>query len=90
MEITEQALKIYVKNSINKQGCLSIVWDLPNGDEIYFQKGFKKPHLVSPEPFKGAKYGDYGYEGCISWTDAWKALTDANLIGSDEEECYGY
>lgn len=106
LNITEEAIKSYVetkkakefnefvnycKDSI-KKGAHKIVWELSNGDEIYFQNGFRKPHVVSPESFKGAKYGDYGYEGAVEWFMAFNALEQDGQFEDIEEtsEIYGY
>lgn len=88
--------KEYVKASVNDQGCMMLSWELPDGDEIYFMKKFKKPHRISPEPFKGARLGDYGYEKAIEWVTAWKTLKDAGLLSEDsydwedDYEIYGW
>lgn len=63
-----------------------ISWELSNGDEIYFKKGFKVPHAISPEPFVGSKYGDFGYEGCISWDVAFNILKADGAFEIDWEE----
>lgn len=103
LNLTEEAIKTYVetrraekfaefvdycKDSI-KKGAHQIVWELSNGDEIYFQNGFRKPHVVSPEPFKGGRYGDYGYEGVIEWFMAFNALEQDGQLEEDPLT-YGY
>lgn len=100
MTMTEQIMKLngekvnefkkYVKNTIKERGCHYILWNLPNGDQIYFQHNFRKPHVISPEPFKEGRLGDFGYEGAVDWAVAWEVLNNKNLIGSDDEECYGW
>lgn len=63
-----------------------ISWELSNGDEIYFKKGFKVPHIISPEPFAGSKYGDFGYEGCLDWSLAFDFLKNDGAFEDDWEE----
>ena len=77
----------YCKDSI-KKGAHQLVWELSNGDEIYFQNGFRKPHLVSPELIQGGRYGDYGYEKAIEWAEAFSALEQDNQFG--DPDLYGF
>lgn len=74
--ITE--FKNYMKESVKE--CLMATWDLSNGDQIYFKKSLKKPHIVSPEPVPGKRntYGDYGYEAVLNWEEAYSMLAKDN------------
>ena len=74
---TVEEFKVYCKKSVKCRFAeeASIIWNLSNGDEIYFKKGFKKPHIISPEPFVDSKYGDFGYEGTLEWKIAFDMLT---------------
>lgn len=89
MELTNKTMnakefEIYCKNSSNTPES-KIIWELSNGDEIYFQWGFKKPHIVSPEPIKGGKYGDYGYEKAIDWSVAFSMLEQDGQFEPEDE-----
>ena len=63
---TVNEFKAYCKKSVKCQFAeeASIIWNLSNGDEIYFKKDFKKPHIISP----------FGYEETLEWKIAFDML----------------